>query len=76
LKGPDAKHNIMLPSFVGELPIHIGSFSKLPSTWNLYGIKKGSIGTQGAPRNELQGVAPISNVCMLDIGVDNEHNMA
>jgi hypothetical protein len=39
-------------------------------------MKKGSMATQGAASNGLQGVVPISNVCLLDPRSDNEHKMA
>lgn len=38
--------------------------------------KKGSMVTQAIASNGLQDVAPISTLCILDLGVDNEHNMA
>lgn len=56
--------------------VSFGSLSKLPSTWNSDGIKKGSMVTQGVASNGLQDVAPISSVCRLDPGADNEHKMA
>ena len=61
----EARKNTRLPSSAGEQPISIGSLSNIPSTWNLDGMKNGSIATQGAASNSMQGVAPMSNVCML-----------
>lgn len=71
----EVRHNTRLPS-AGEQPVSIGSLSKLTSTWNSDVMNKRSMATKGAASNGLQGVAPISNVCMLDPGADNEHKMA
>ena len=68
----ESRKNTRLPSFAGEQPISIGSLSKLPSTWNSDGMKNGSIATQGATSNGMQGAIPMSNVCMLD-HTDNEN---
>lgn len=40
-------------------------------------MKNGSIATEGATSNGLKGVVLMSiNVYMLDLGANNEHNMA
>ena len=41
----EARKNTKLPSSAGEKPINIGSLSNIPSTWNLDGMKNGSIAT-------------------------------
>ena len=72
LEVAEARKNTRIPSSAGEQTIRIGSLSKLPSIWNSDGMKNGSIATQGAASNGLQGVAPMSNVSMLD-HTDNGH---
>lgn len=71
----EPRHNRRLPFSASEQPVSFEYLSKLPSTWNSDGIKKGSMVTQGVASNGLQDVAPISN-CRLDPGADNEHKMA
>lgn len=76
LEVAEARHKTRLSSSAGEQPVSIGSLSKLPSTWNSDGMKNGSMATQVAASNGLQGVAPMNNVNMLDPGADNEHRIA
>ena len=68
----ESRKNTRLPYSASEQPISIGYLSNLLSTWNSDGMKNGSIATQCAASNGLQGVVPMSNVCMLD-HADNGH---